>query len=62
MSDLKFFPATKLEALAMLYVQSQDISALTPEQLLDTYNDAYDKIQKYSRDQRPHSNSNPVSY
>lgn len=50
MSDvsLNTFPATKTDALAMLYVQKQDISGLTPEELLDKYVEAYDKIRERS--------------
>lgn len=40
------FPNDSVEALAMLYVQSQDISALTPEDLFKKYNDAYHKIKE----------------
>lgn len=60
MSDqitLKSFPENKLEALAMLYVQTQDLSGLTPEQLLDKYQEAYDKIRVHyreTRDERRH--------
>lgn len=46
MDDVRLmtFPATETEALAMLYVQNQDISKLTPEQLYDLYASAYSKI------------------
>ena len=30
----------------MLYLQSQDLSELTPEQLTDKYSEAYDRIKK----------------
>lgn len=46
MSDsvFKTFPDNEIEALAMLWVQNQDLSSTTPEELLDKYQDAYDKI------------------
>ncbi len=49
MSDvsLKTFPGSHLEALTLLYVQSQDLTGKSPEELLDMYDDAYTKI--YSR-------------
>lgn len=43
------FPANKLEALAMLYMQHQNLSGLTPEQVLDKYQDAYAKIRDHER-------------
>lgn len=43
-TKLNSFPGNEYEALAMLYVQTQDLSGLTPEQLLDKYQEAYDKI------------------
>lgn len=42
--NLKTFPRSFHEALAMLYVENQDLSGMTPEQMLDTYLDAYEKI------------------
>lgn len=41
MSD---FPSTKYEALAMLYMQSQDLSGLTPKEILEKYDKAYEEI------------------
>lgn len=43
------FPANKFEALAMLYMQHQNLSGLTPEQLLDKYQDAYARIRDHER-------------
>lgn len=45
MDGEKAFPATKYEALAMLYVSSRDISNATPEELADLYADAHKRIQ-----------------
>ena len=42
--NLQTFPSDECKALAMLYVQNQDLTGLTPEQLLDMYHYAYDKI------------------
>ena len=42
--NLLTFTSDECKALAMLYVQNQDLSGLTPEQILDMYQDAYDKI------------------
>lgn len=50
--DLYSFPDNEYEALAMLYVQHQDLSGLTPEQLLDMYHEAYDKIRTHEKETR----------
>ena len=41
-----YFPKSKFEALAMLYVQSQDLKGKTPTELLEMYNAAYAEIKK----------------
>lgn len=38
------FPSCKQEALAMAYVQAQDLSKKTPEEIAAIYNDAYFRI------------------
>ena len=45
-NEIKLFPADKYEALTMLYLQNQDLSGLSPEELLDKYNDAHNRIKK----------------
>lgn len=37
---LSTFPETEIEALAMLYVQNQDLKDVTPEKLLEMYDSA----------------------
>lgn len=50
MSDtFKTFPTSKISALAMLYVEKHATSQHTPEELLDMYNDAYERIHNHSR-------------
>jgi len=44
MSSESHFPSSKREALALLYVQSQDLSGKSPEDLVDLYADAYKRI------------------
>lgn len=41
---IDIFPSSKFEALAMLYLQNQDLSGLTPEEIYDKYQDAYERI------------------
>lgn len=52
--ELNTFPASKLEALALLYIQKQDLSGITPEQLLDMYEDAYKKMKARDDSNKPH--------
>ena len=52
---LRTFPKNECDALAMLYIQNQDLSELTPEQLFEKYQEAYDKIcehRKLCRDRK----------
>ena len=44
---LNTFPASEAQALALLYVQNQDLSGLTPEEIYDKYRDAYECIYKH---------------
>lgn len=47
---LHSFPSNEIEALAMLWLQSQDLSGITPEELLDKYQDVYQKIRQRKKD------------
>ena len=52
MSDLSTFPSSKIEALAMLYLQNQDLTGSTPEEILEKYNEAYARMRAHSKDLR----------
>lgn len=55
MSDsisLNTFPKNSAEALAMLFVQSQDLSEMTPETLARVYDEALTKIQAEQKELR----------
>lgn len=41
------FPANESQAIAMLYVQNQDLTGLTPTQIYDEYHKAYEEIRKH---------------
>ncbi len=58
-AELHTFPKTADEALALLYLQSRDLSDATPESLYDDYKDACDRIRKHR-----HSSGQPqkISY
>lgn len=51
MNPRDLYPELKdqIEAVAMLYIQSQDNSGLTPEELWDKYQDACSKIYAYNQ-------------
>lgn len=46
---LRTFPKNECEALAILYIQNQDLSELTPEQLFEKYQETYEKICKHRK-------------
>ena len=48
--SLATFPRTKIDALTMLYLQNQDISKLTPEELFELYIETHDKIKAKSKE------------
>ncbi|MEY8385954.1 hypothetical protein AALC17_01515 [Oscillospiraceae bacterium 38-13] len=43
---LKTFPSTEIEALAYLYVQSQDLSGKSPAEIHTMYQEAYWEIKR----------------
>lgn len=45
-TTLQTFPSTKSEALAMLYMQAQDLRNATPEEVVAMYRDALKRIRK----------------
>ena len=52
MDDVKLytFPSDECEALAMLFVQSQDLSNVSPEGMLDMYRDAHKRIREHRKE------------
>lgn len=47
--SLNTFPARRAEALALLYVQSRDLSEKTPEDITRMYLDAYTRVNEEMR-------------
>lgn len=45
--DLSTFPSKKAEALTMLYLQNQDLTGVTPEEILEKYDEAYTRIRSH---------------
>lgn len=60
-NTLSTFPDSATEALAMLYVQNQDLSGVTPESLLDMYQEAYERIKAYRKEKRGKIQTPPIS-
>lgn len=46
------FPHGSPSALTMLYLQNQDISKLTPSELMDKYNEVYAEINNRYKETR----------
>ena len=46
MNELKFYPSNKADAIAYIYTEKQAEKGYSPEELVDIYNDAYDRIIK----------------
>ncbi len=63
MSDIQLstFPDSKTAALAMLYVQNQDLSGKTPKDILDMYDDAYEEIRQHMK-KKPKPKIQNISY
>lgn len=45
-TNLNTFPSTKAEALTMLYLQNQDLSDITPEELAKKYSEVLSEIRE----------------
>lgn len=43
------FPSNKFEALAMIYMQQQNLSGMSPEQMLDKYQEVYGRMRDHER-------------
>lgn len=43
-ANLRAFPSDSREFLAMLFLQNQDLSGKSPEDIAEMYDDAYEKI------------------
>ena len=47
---LQSFPRDAYEPLAILYVERQDLTGLTPEEIFEKYNDALERMYKRNTD------------
>lgn len=50
--DLKAFPQNNIEALAMLFVQNQDLKGKMPEEICEIYWNAYYRIRRCNAEAR----------
>lgn len=46
-ANLNNFPYKRIETLTMLYLQNLNVSAMTPEELADKYDEVYEKIKQH---------------
>lgn len=53
---LSIFSDNQFNTLTMLYLKKQDLSELTPEQLLDKYDETYHRIRTRYEDTRANRN------
>lgn len=49
---LSTFPSGKFEAIAMLYIQQQDLSGKTPEEIFDLFETTVEQLRAYQREKR----------
>ena len=47
------FPSNKTEALTILFLQKQDLSEITPEQLVEKYEEVHKQISNVQNKNRP---------
>lgn len=47
MANFAPFPCNEIQALTMLYLQNQDLSAKSAEEILDLYDETYKKIEDH---------------
>lgn len=52
MPEHSSFPSNSYEAIAMLYVKNQDISAKTPEELYRFFMETQNRIYKYAKENK----------
>ena len=52
------FPDNKYDVLALIYVQSRDLSTLSPEEILDLYENARQEIKERSAKRRSETYNN----
>lgn len=52
MANFAPFPCNEIQALTMLYLQNQDLSAKSAEEILDLYDATYKKIEDHRSSQK----------
>jgi hypothetical protein len=51
-TELNMFPRNRFDALALLYLQNQDLSKLTPQELLDKFDEVRESIRNHNNEKR----------
>ncbi|MDY2991753.1 MAG: hypothetical protein SOR91_09825 [Hornefia butyriciproducens] len=64
MSNYEFrtFPSDPCQALAIIYLQNQDLHDFSPKQLYDQYQTIYNELKTYSKRQKADRSSQRVKY
>lgn len=60
--ELYTFPSTKSEALAMLYLQSQNLTNISPEEFAKKYEDVHSKISSFYKNKITSNADSMVDY
>jgi len=61
-SNFSTFPPNRIEALTMLYLENQDLSMLSPEDLVVKYREVYEQVKKHLVETTPKSKAKGWSY
>ena len=52
MSEFSTYPSNYVDALTLLYLQNQNLSGVSPEELVALYYEVYDKIKAANKEHR----------
>jgi|GEM_PF-1927103 len=59
-TEVSLFPSTRTEALTMLYLQNQDLSNVSTDELVQMYADTHEKIKEGFKERRKPVKSYPL--
>lgn len=61
-NELSFFPSTKSEALAMLYLQTQNLTNISPKEFAKKYEEIYSEISSFYTTQTQDNSESMVDF
>ncbi|MBO6309862.1 MAG: hypothetical protein J6N70_13735 [Oribacterium sp.] len=53
MDTFRSYPSSKSEALALIWLEQQDLSGLSPEDILAKFDETEERIRKATKNQKP---------